>query len=165
MCCSIQVARKPLTVRSGSSAGGERHVLRVQVARQPLAVRCGSSAGGERDDLRSMSGPSAARSEVWLVSRWRAACAVEYEWPDGPVAVLTHYTLPPSFTVIDSPSNSGHLLRCRLLVSQSVACSSRRPSFPAEVRLGHTPESGPRSRAQSLHSMRTLLSGPIAFQM
>ena len=29
----------------------------------------------------STSGPSAARSEVWLVSRWRVACDAEYEWP------------------------------------------------------------------------------------
>ena len=49
-----------------------------RAARQPLAVRCGSSAGGERHVMLSTSGPSAARSEVWLVSRWRAACAAEY---------------------------------------------------------------------------------------
>ena len=51
------------------------------MARQPLAVRCGSSAGGERHVTRSTSGPSAARSEVWLISRWRAAFSAEYEWP------------------------------------------------------------------------------------
>ena len=52
-----------------------------RVARQPLAVRCGSSARGEQHVPQSKSGSSAARSEVWLVSRWIAACDAEYEWP------------------------------------------------------------------------------------